>query len=58
MIFGAGVGPPIAGYVADHYGIQNILYIGLVGLGVGSVVTLLLRETAPRKARSSQRLEV
>ena len=51
-IFGAGVGPPIAGYVADQYGIQNILYVGLVGLLLGSVVTLLLRETAPRKLRS------
>ena len=50
-IFGAGVGPPIAGYVADQYGIQNILYVGLIGLLIGCVVTLLLRETAPRKIR-------
>jgi MFS family permease len=51
-IFGAGVGPPIAGYVADRYGIQNILYVGLVGLIIGCVVTLFLQETAPRRLRS------
>jgi MFS family permease len=57
-IFGAGVGPPLAGYVADKYGIQNILNVGLVGVIIGILVSLFLRETAPRKlaaAASSER---
>ena len=56
-IFGAGVGPPIAGYVADRYGIQNILYVSLVGLLIGNVVALLLRETAPRKLNRLRAVE-
>ena len=32
-IFGAGVGPPIAGYVADQYGIQNISVCGAHRVG-------------------------
>jgi MFS family permease len=48
-IFGGGIAPMIAGYVAQHYGIQNVLYVGLVGLALGAVVSLFLVETAPRR---------
>jgi predicted MFS family arabinose efflux permease len=51
-IFGGGIAPSIAGYVAQHYGIQNILYLALIGVTLGVVVCLFLKETAPRKIRS------
>ena len=47
-IFGGGVAPVIAGYVAQHYGIQYILH--LAAMVVGLVVVLLLKETAPCQA--------
>lgn len=48
-IFGGGIAPSIAGYVAQHYGIQNILFLALGGAVLGVVVCLFLKETAPRK---------
>lgn len=48
-IFGGGVAPAIGGYVAQNYGIQSILYIGLIGLAVSIVISLFLKETAPIK---------
>lgn len=47
-IFGGGVAPVIAGFVAQHYGIAQIFVIPLIGLGVGLLLSLALRETAPR----------
>ena len=49
-IFGGGIAPAIAGYVAQHYGIQNILYLALGGILLGIVVCLFLKETAPRRS--------
>ena len=51
-IFGGGIAPVIAGYVAQHYGIQNILYLALGGVALGIVVCLFLKETAPRKIQA------
>ena len=51
-IFGGGVAPSIAGFIAQNYGIQNILYMPLAGVALGVVVCLFLRETAPRKVRA------
>jgi predicted MFS family arabinose efflux permease len=48
-IFGGGVAPALAGTVAQHYGIQHVLTMALAGLIVGAVVSLFLRETAPKK---------
>jgi len=48
-IFGGGVAPIIAGGVAQNYGIENILWVAMSGVGLGIVVCLFLRETAPRK---------
>lgn len=48
-IFGGGIAPSIGGFIAQHYGIQNILYMPLIGVALGVVVTAFLRETAPRK---------
>jgi MFS family permease len=50
-IFGGGIAPALAGYVAQHYGIQNVLYLALGGVASGVVVCFFLRETAPRKVR-------
>jgi fucose permease len=48
-IFGGGIAPSIAGFIAQHYGIQNILYLALAGVVLGVLVCLGLKETAPRK---------
>ena len=48
-IFGGGIAPSVAGGIAQHFGIQTTLTMALVGLCLGAVVCLLLRETAPRK---------
>jgi fucose permease len=50
-IFGGGIAPSIAGFVAKNYGIQYILYLCLAGVALGVVVSLFLRETAPKKIR-------
>nr|WP_315244328.1 MFS transporter [uncultured Albidiferax sp.] len=50
-IFGGGIAPVIAGYVAQHYGIQYILHLAAVALVLGCVVVLFLQETAPSKRR-------
>jgi sugar phosphate permease len=50
-IFGGGVAPSLAGYIAEHFGIQNTLKLALAGLIAGTLVCLFLRETAPRKIR-------
>lgn len=46
-IFGGGVAPVIAGFVAQAYGIASILVIPFVGLAIGFLLSLALRETAP-----------
>jgi predicted MFS family arabinose efflux permease len=54
-IFGGGLAPVIAGGVAQRFGIQYTLYLALGGQLLGLVLSLLLRETAPRKARGATR---
>lgn len=49
-IFGGGVAPSIAGSIAQNAGIQYTLYFALGGQIVGLVLSLFLRETAPRRA--------
>ena len=48
-IFGGGIAPVIGGAIAQSRGIQNILWMPLVGVSLGAVISLLLRETAPAK---------
>jgi fucose permease len=59
-IFGGGVAPAIAGYVAKNFGIQYIMHLAAVSLAVGLVVAFLLKETAPikDKARFAKKLGV
>ncbi|HVY64107.1 MAG TPA: MFS transporter [Gammaproteobacteria bacterium] len=48
-IFGGGVAPSIAGFIGNQYGIENTLYVALTGVVLGVLVSVFLRETAPRK---------
>ncbi|HWK75049.1 MAG TPA: MFS transporter [Povalibacter sp.] len=54
--FGGGIGPVIAGHVAEQYGIGKVPLVSLVGLCLGIFVSLLIRETAPRKAGAAAEL--
>ncbi|OUY06401.1 MFS transporter [Acinetobacter populi] len=47
-IFGGGVAPFISGLIAENYGIQNIFYLSLIGTMTGMVISLFIKETAPR----------
>ena len=49
-IFGGGIAPSIAGAIAQNAGIQYTLHFALGGQVVGLVLSLFLRETAPRLA--------
>jgi MFS family permease len=46
-IFGGGIAPLIGGYIAENFGIQNVVYQALFGVALGAVVCLFLDETAP-----------
>jgi len=48
-IFGGGVAPSLAGYIAENYGIEHVLTLALVGVSMGVIVSLFFEETAPRK---------
>ena len=52
-IFGGGVAPIIAGGVTDRYGLPSALNVALVGVALGIVVCLFLRETAPSKTAAA-----
>jgi len=52
-IFGGGIAPSVAGYVAKHFGIQYIMQLGMGALMVGFCIVLLLKETAPRRTRAT-----
>ncbi|SAK60708.1 major facilitator transporter [Caballeronia glebae] len=54
-IFGGGVAPALAGFVATHFGIQNILWLPIFAVLVGIGVSLLLEETAPARVRRNAR---
>jgi MFS family permease len=50
-IFGGGIAPILGGYIAQNYGIENILYLALSGVVFGIVVSAFFRETAPNKVQ-------
>ena len=50
-VFGGGVAPALAGYIAQHYGIEKTLYLALAGVVLGLLVAVCLRETAPAHFR-------
>lgn len=53
-IFGGGVAPSLAGAIAQNFGLQHTLTMSLIGLGVGLVVSLFLRETAPSRTGAAR----
>ena len=57
-VFGGGVAPALAGYIAQHHGIENTLYLALSGAVLGLVVALFLRETAPHRVMSKTKINV
>ena len=48
-LFGGGVAPVLAGYVAEHFGIQHILDLAAAAMAIGFLNSLFLIETAPRR---------
>jgi MFS family permease len=48
-IFGGGIAPTIADFVARSYGLPSVLYVALTGVVLGIFVCLFLTETAPGK---------
>ena len=56
-IFGGGIAPSIGGAIAQNKGIENILWMPLIGVGLGAVVSLFLTETAPAKVSSPARVK-
>lgn len=52
-IFGGGLAPVIAGFIAQHFGLAATLEFALAGLVGGAVVALFLVETAPRKCAAA-----
>jgi len=48
-IFGGGLAPAIAGFVAQHFGLPFTLDFALGGLVCGAAISLFLVETAPGK---------
>jgi predicted MFS family arabinose efflux permease len=54
-IFGGGVAPALAGFVATRFGIQNILWLPICAVLLGIGVSLLLEETAPARVRRNAR---
>lgn len=57
-LFGGGIAPALAGFIAQNYGIEKTLLLTLSALGVGLLIALLLKETAPakRKVHSGEQL--
>jgi len=52
-IFGGGIAPSIAGSIAQNYGLQYTLYFAMGGQVLGIFVSVFLRETAPRRSKTS-----
>jgi MFS family permease len=50
-IFGGGLAPALAGYIAKNFGIQHAVTMPLWALTIGVVVILALKETAPARQR-------
>lgn len=52
-IFGGGIAPAIADFVARSYGLPSVLYVALTGAVLGIFVCVFLRETAPGKVAAA-----
>jgi len=47
-IFGGGIAPVVSGWIAEAYGIEHVLDLGIGALVMGALLSGLLRESAPR----------
>ena len=54
-IFGGGIAPVIGGAIAQNMGLENILWMPLVGVALGAVVSIFVKETAPAKGGNPAR---
>lgn len=52
-MFGGGVAPAVAGYIAQNFGLPHVFDFALGGLSLGAFVALALVETAPRCTRAA-----
>ena len=57
-VFGGGIAPAVAGFVAKRFGIPYILHLALAALGVGLIVAVSLKETAPIKVNARNAKEI
>jgi MFS family permease len=48
-IFGGGIAPSLGGAIAQSRGIENILWMPLIGVTLGAFVCAFMKETAPAK---------
>ena len=51
-VFGGGLAPALAGYLAKHFGIQHAITLPLCALVIGAIAIVALKETAPGRLRS------
>ena len=51
-LLGGGLAPIIGGQVAERFGIDHILWLPIIMMGVGILLNLALKETHPEKAKS------
>jgi fucose permease len=52
-IFGGGIAPSIGGAIAQNRGIHDIFWMPLVGVALGAIVSLFMKETAPPGRKDS-----
>lgn len=52
-VFGGGLAPALAGYIAKHFGIQHAVTMPLWALGVAAITILALKETAPSRVAAT-----
>ena len=52
-IFGGGISPVMAGYLAHRFGIASIFDLAIGGMALGLVACLMLRESAPAKTAAA-----
>ncbi len=54
-VFGGGLAPALAGYLAKHFGIQHAVVLPLCALAIGALAIAALKETAPVRLRPRDR---
>lgn len=50
-LLGGGIAPMVAGYFAEHYGIEHLLWLPIGALALAFLLCLLLKETLPVAVR-------